>query len=222
MRSPLLLRASWFLVVFAVAVVIGWKMLRPSEGLPVFHPAQLDARLVDADVRQKKGEHRIQPFVLTDQLGRTVTLDETIGKVVLADFFFATCTSICPKMGMQMARVQAAYANNDRVLLLSHSVTPEMDTVPVLRAYGEQFGADPERWRLLTGPRNQINALARRSYFAAMEPTPQGSGALNDLVHTENFVLVDTLGRIRGFYDGTSSEEVDKAITDIAKLLRRE
>ncbi|HEY0978139.1 MAG TPA: SCO family protein, partial [Flavobacteriales bacterium] len=180
------------------------------------HPAQLDARLVQPGLAQQKEEHHLLDFSLTDQNGEQVTLSTAQGKIILADFFFTTCTSICPKMSMQMARVQAAFKDDDRVLLLSHSVTPEIDSVPVLKAYGELHGVDARRWRLLTGDRKRIYALARTSWFAVMD---EGDGGPDDFVHTENFILADPDGRLRGFYDGTSAKEVDRAIADMHRLL---
>lgn len=215
--SPVARRAVIVGILFCVAIVAVWYfLLRPSDRLPVYHPAQLDPRLVDPAVRGEQGEHHISDFRLTDQLGRTVTLETVRGKVVLADFFFTTCATICPRMSSQMVRVQEAFKDDPRLMILSHSVTPEMDSVPVLKEYGERYGADPERWRLLTGDRPQIYRLARRSYFAALD---DGDGGPDDFVHTENFVLADTQGRLRGFYDGTSPEDVDRAIGDIARLL---
>lgn len=216
MRSPLLVRALLFAALFLVAVVIGYTLLRPSGRLPVYHPSQLDPRLVDASVRGEQGEHHISDFHLTDQAGDSVTLATVKGKVLLVDFFFTTCGSICPKMSTQMVRVQDAFRTDDRVLLLSHSVTPEIDSTATLKAYAEQYGADHARWRLLTGDRKQIYALARTSYFAALD---HGDGGPQDFVHTENFVLVDPQGRLRGFYDGTSARQVDQAIADIRTLL---
>lgn len=217
MRSrPILTRLAAFAVLFGIAVAIGTFILRRDERLPVYHPSQLDPRLVDPGTRQAFGVHHIKDFRLVDQNGDTVTLADAHGKVIVADFFFTTCGSICPKMGVQMARVQDAYKTDDRLLLLSHSVTPEIDSVPLLHAYGERYGADPARWRLMTGDRRQIYDLARTSYFACTE---EGDGGPDDFVHTENFVLVDTLRRIRGFYDGTSPKDVDRLIGDIGKLL---
>lgn len=220
MRSrPLLIRFAAFAALFAVAVVAGYFILRKDDRLPVYHPSELDPRLVDPSARQAYGVHHIKDFRLIDQNADTVTLADTKGKVVVADFFFTTCGSICPKMGTQMARVQETYRTNEGVLLLSHSVTPEIDSVPLLHAYGERYGADPARWRLMTGDRRQIYDLARTSYFACTE---EGDGGPDDFVHTENFVLVDTLRRIRGFYDGTSPKDVDRLIADIARLLEEE
>jgi protein SCO1/2 len=172
--------------------------------------------LVDPSVRGTSGEHHILDFALVDQNGDTMRLPDVGDRIIVADFFFTTCATICPKMTVQMARVQEAYRDEDRLMLLSHSVTPEIDSVPVLAAYAQLHGADPRRWRLLTGDRKQIYHLARRSYFAALD---EGDGGPDDFVHTENFVLVDPQRRIRGFYDGTQPSDVDRLLGDIRKLL---
>lgn len=215
-QRPIIIRLVVLAALFAIAVVIGMFMIRKDDRLPVYHPSQLDPRLVDPGIRQSYGVHHIKPFRLIDQNSDTVTLENAKGKVVLADFFFTTCGSICPKMSAQMARVQEAFKNDDRLLLLSHSVTPEIDSVPALKAYGDRYGVDAKQWRLMTGDRKQIYDLARTSYFACTE---EGDGGPDDFVHTENFVLVDTLLRLRGFYDGTSAKDVDRAIADIRRLL---
>ncbi len=216
-RSPIALRAALFAGLFIAAVLgVYFFILKPDGMPPVYHPSQLDPRLVAPGVAGQRGEHHISDFSLTDQDGRTVTLADLRGKVVLADFFFTTCGSICPKMTDQMERVQQAFPTDDRVLLLSHSVTPEIDSVAVLKAYADQHGADPKRWRLLTGDRPQIYRLARTSWFAAMD---EGDGGPDDFVHTENFVLADGQGRLRGFYDGTNAGDVDRAIADMKALL---
>ncbi|HRO40889.1 MAG TPA: SCO family protein [Flavobacteriales bacterium] len=217
MKNAPFLRAGIFLAIFFAAVTIGYFLLRPSDELPIYHPSQLDVRLVDRSVRDAKGEHHIKPFRLIDQDGDSLFLADVQGKVLLTDFFFTTCGTICPKMSTQMARVQEAFAQDDRVLLLSHSVTPEADSVPVLHAYAKEYGVEHHRWRLLTGDRKQIYDLARTSYFAVMD---HGDGGPDDFVHTENFVLVDPQGRLRGFYDGTKAKEVDQAIKDMRKLLK--
>ena len=214
--SPIARRGLVILALFLVAIIAGYFIIRPKENLPIYHPSQLDTRLVDPSVRGEQGEHHISDFHLTDQRGHLLTLDSVKGKVLLTDFFFTTCASICPKMSTQMGRVQEAYRDEPRLMILSHSVTPEMDSVPVLAEYGQRYGVDPAHWRLLTGDRVQIYRLARRSYFAALD---DGDGGPNDFVHTENFVLVDPQLRIRGFYDGTSTADVDRAIDDIGKLL---
>ncbi len=213
------MRYALFALIFALAVILGYFILRPSDELPVYHPTQLDRRLVDPEVRKAHGEHRITEFKLTDQLGRTITLADLEGHIVVADFFFTTCPTICPKMSVEMARVQEAFKDEPRVKLLSHSVTPETDTPEVLLEYAERHGAEHAKWHFLTGDRQQIYHLARRSYFAAMD---EGDGGPDDFVHTENFVLVDGQRRLRGFYDGTSEKDVDRLIKDLKKLLKEE
>lgn len=217
-RTSIGTRLISFVALFLAAVLgVYFFLLKPSDEPPIYHPAQLDSRLVEPGLAQRKEEHRIIPFSLTDQDGRTVTLDDARGKVLLADFFFTTCGTICPKMTVQMERVQEAFLHDDRVLILSHSVTPEIDSVAVLQAYAQQHGVRAERWRLLTGDRAQIYRLARTSWFAVMD---EGDGGPDDFVHTENFVLADPQGRLRGFYDGTSPADVDRAIADIRRLLK--
>ena len=206
-----------FLAIFLAAVVAGYFILRPPDVLPVYHPDQLDPRLVEPDVRKQRGVHHIMDFTLTDHLGQPFTLDSVGARIIVADFFFTTCPTICPKMTEQLGRVQEAFRHEDRLMLLSHTVTPEIDTVEVLARYAAEKGADPARWRFLTGPRKVIYALARRSYFACLD---EGDGDMQDFVHTENFVLVDPQRRLRGFYDGTDPKDVDRLIKDIRKLLR--
>jgi len=137
----MLVRVLGFLLLLATGITIAYFMIRPSDELPVYRPIDLNPLLVDSTLRRSGAEHRLLDFQLTDQLGRTVTLADTRGRVVLADFFFTTCGSICPKMTTQMERVQAAYKDEPRLLLLSHSVTPEVDSVPVLKAYADLHNA---------------------------------------------------------------------------------
>ena len=218
-RRPLLVRFIAFAAIAAALIIAGYFVIRPDDALPVFHPKQLDPRLVDPAVREKEGEHRISDFNLIDQRGHTITLDAIKDRIIVADFFFTTCPTICPKMTKNLARVQEAFPHDPRLAILSHSVTPEMDSVPVLDAYARLHGADPEQWHLLTGDRAQIYALARKSYFACLD---EGDGGPQDFVHTENIVLVDPNRRIRGFYDGTSVSATDDLIKDISKLMNEQ
>ncbi len=211
-------RVIGFGLIFIVAVVVAYFIIKPSDRLPIYHPNQLDPRLVDRS-GISPGEHHIKDFELIDQRGDTLRLADLQGKVIVADFFFTTCATICPKMSVQMARVQEEFKDEEMLMLLSHSVTPEIDSVSVLADYGDLHGADPDRWRFLTGDRAQIYRLARTSYFAALD---EGDGGPDDFVHTENFVLVDSQRRLRGFYDGTSEKDVDRLIGDLRKLLKEE
>ena len=159
--------------------------------------------------------HRIAEFRLISQTADTVTNADFDGRIYVSDFFFTTCPSICPKMTANLSELSKFYENDDDIMFLSHSVTPVKDSVPVLAAYGIKYEADPEKWKLVTGPKKHIYELARRSYFAV---TTEGDGGEDDFIHTENFILVDKERKIRGFYDGTSKADMDRLKEDITVL----
>jgi protein SCO1/2 len=209
---------SWlvFLTIFIVGVLVVYFFLTPVPVLKIYKPSDLNPELVDDDLKNNK-PHRIADFKLINQLGDTITLKKLEGKIYVADFFFTTCPTICPKMSDQMYRVYQKYKDNPDVLILSHTVMPEVDSVPVLKAYAEKYGADANKWIFLTGPKEEIYQLARKSYFAVIT---EGDGGVSDFIHTENFILVDKQKRIRGFYDGTSKEDVDRLIKEISYLLK--
>lgn len=162
----------------------------------------------------------LPPFRMVDQTGSVVTRETVKGKIHVADFFFARCPGICPKMSSQLQRVQEAFLNNPEVLILSYSVDPKHDTVAALQNYAEQYGAKAGKWHLLTGEKSEIYDLAKRGYFVTAKEDDTTSANLEDqFVHTEKFVLVDREGVIRGFYNGTDPEEVDKLILEIKVLL---
>jgi protein SCO1 len=159
--------------------------------------------------------HSIPPFSFTDQDGITVTEKTVEGKIYVADFFFTRCGSICPKMTANMAILQAHFKNDDDVLLLSHSVTPLIDSVPVLRKYAQEKGVISGKWHLLTGNRDSIYTLARKQYYAGDTVGYYQSG--NQFLHTENFILLDKHRRIRGIYNGTLPLEMERIIEDVKK-----
>ena len=171
--------------------------------------------LVDSTLQYKKKYHTIADFSLLNQNGKTITQKDYKGKIYVADFFFTTCPSICPIMTKNMAAIQEVITDDDDVLLLSHSVTPQIDSVPQLKRYAIEKGVNDAKWNLVTGDKKQIYDLARKSYFAVLT---DGDGGPFDMIHTENFVLIDKERRIRGTYDGTSPEEVEKLIHDIDVL----
>ncbi len=208
-----------FVSIFAIGVGIAFNMLNKPVKLPIYNPADLNPKLVDQSLLGKKKDHTVLDFKLINQLGDTVTLTNLKGKIYVADFFFTTCQSICPKMTSQLTRVAKTYKDNEKVMIVSHTVDPETDSVATLKQYAEANGVNAKQWLMLTGDSKQIYGLARKSYFAVLdEPSPEGP----DFVHTENFVLVDAHGRLRGFYDGTSKQAVDKLIADIDLLLEEE
>lgn len=206
-----------FVVLAVLSVLILWaiySLMKPEKRLPVYQPADVDISLVDTTIQHVKRYHRIADFSLVNQNGDTITQDFYKGKTYLADFFFTTCPSICPKMTANMKILQEKIPDPD-VFLLSHTVTPETDSVPVLKAYALKIGVNDQKWNLVTGPKKEIYQLARKSYLAAQT---EGDGGPFDMIHTENFVLVDKLGRIRGFYDGTKTEEIERILEDLKTL----
>jgi len=206
-----------YLAVAVIAIAIGTVLLTPEKDLPVYQPSDLNPALADVSALRHE-DHRILPFVLVNQLGDTVTEKEVAGQWLVVDFFFTRCATICPMLTSNMKKVQDVFLGEKGVRLLSHSVTPVADSVAVLSAYGEANGVDPDRWWLLTGPKPEVYKLARKSYFAALD---EGDGGFQDFVHTENIVLVDTLGRLRGFYDGTDLDDVNRLVRDVKFALER-
>jgi protein SCO1/2 len=196
----------------SITVYLFYTALKPNKSLPIFNPADVNPELVDSTVQYISKYHTIADFSFVNQNGKTITQKEYEGKVFVADFFFTTCGSICPKMTTNLAEVQKAIRNNPKVMLLSHTVFPETDSVPVLKAYALKNGVIDSKWNLVTGDKKEIYTMARKSYLAVKLGKPE---ELYDMVHTENFVLVDTKKRVRGFYDGTKKEDMKRLIEDI-------
>ncbi len=205
-----------FIGIFAIFSIITlflfYSALKPAKTLPIFNPSDVNPELVDSTVQYISKYHTIADFSFTNQNGKTITQKDYEGKIYVADFFFTTCTSICPKMTANLFDVQAAIKDNPKVMLLSHTVFPETDSVPVLKAYAKKYNIDDKKWNLVTGDKKEIYTMARKSYLAVKLGKPD---ELYDMVHTENFVLVDTKKRVRGFYDGTKKEDIKKLIEDI-------
>lgn len=202
-----------------ICITLFYFALRQKKSLPVYNPSDVNPELVDSTVQYIQKYHAISDFSFTNQNGKTITQKDYEGKIYVADFFFTTCGSICPIMTTNMVDVQKAFLNNPKVMLLSHTVFPEIDSVSVLKAYAVKKGVDDRKWNLVTGDKKEIYALARKSYLAVKLGKPS---ELYDMVHTENFVLVDTKRRVRGFYDGTKKEEIQRLIEDINFLLNEE
>ena len=174
----------------------------------------VSSELVEEDIRHVKKYHKISNFSLTNQNGKIITQEYYDNKIYIADFFFTTCPMICPIMTENMFQIQEKTIGND-VLLVSYSVTPEIDSTAQLKKYALEKGVNDNKWNLLTGDKKQIYDLARKSYLVAKN---DGDGGKYDMIHTENFVLIDKEKRIRGFYDGTNNEEMDKLLKDVKIL----
>lgn len=159
--------------------------------------------------------HKIPTFSFVNQDGVTLSDKDLTGKVYVADFFFTRCKGICLKMSTEMGKVQHAYVDDDEVLILSHTVDPEYDSLPVLKAYAEQYRAEPGKWHMLTGEKKEIYDIARKGYLAVAS---EGDGGPDDFIHSQYFMLIDAEKHIRGIYDGTDPLEVERLIEDIAVL----
>lgn len=203
---------GFFLVFSAITIYLFYNALKPEKSLPIFNPADVNPELVDSTVQYKSKYHTIADFSFINQNGKTVTQKNYEGKIYVADFFFTTCGSICPKMTTNLVEVQKAFLNNPKVMILSHSVLPDVDDVAKLKAYALKNGVNDVKWNLVTGDKAAIYRMARKSYLAVKQGKPD---ELYDMVHTENFVLVDDKKRVRGFYDGTKKEEIQRLIADI-------
>jgi protein SCO1/2 len=203
------------LILSAIIITAIYNLYKPTPKLPVYQPDMVTADLVDTTIQHIRKFHKIGDFKLVNQLGDTITPAKFNDKIYVADFFFTTCQSICIDMAKSMQTLQKEYLNDPEIMLLSHSVTPEIDNVAQLQKYAKEKGVNPKKWQLVTGDKKQIYKLARKHYLASKT---EGDGGPYDLVHTENFVLIDKEKRIRGFYDGTNPEEIDQLIEDISIL----
>lgn len=209
--------AIFFLILSIIIITVIYQIMIPKKVLKIYQPADVSTELVDTTLHYVKKYHTIADFSLTNQNGEIITQEDYKGKIYVADFFFTTCQTICPIMTDNMLKIQENLKNDNEVLLLSHTVTPEIDSVAQLKKYALEKGVNDAKWNLVTGDKKEIYDLARKSYLAAKD-VPYSD---NDLVHTENFVLVDKKKRIRGFYDGTDSEAIEKLLADI-KILEQE
>jgi len=204
-----------FTIIVTSAILYSYFFLfKVEERLPVYQPSQINPALVDPSLLSED-DHRILDFSLINQLGDTISLSDLEGSILIVDFFFTRCATICPILTSNLKLIQDRLP--DGVRILSHSVTPFADSVSVLSSYADKNGADSSLWWFLTGQKDEIYKLARKSYFACLD---EGDGGYQDFVHTENVVLVDTQGRLRGFYDGTREEEISQLYQDLTRLIK--
>jgi protein SCO1 len=196
-------------VMIGFAAALMFDIVSATPALPFYDSADLTPRW------SRSVEHRIADFKLVTQTGQSITRADLIGRVHIATFIYTHCAGVCPAMVTQLAKVQKAIADRNDAVLVSYSVTPQVDTPQMLAQFGAERRIDPERWKLVTGDSQQIYSLARASYFA------EDSRASDDqFLHTEKALLVDREGRLRGVYNATLPHEIDKLIADISVLLR--
>ena len=204
-----------FLILSIIIISIIYNILDVYKPLPIYQPNRVSEELVDSTIQHKSKYHKIADFSLINQNGDTITQDFYKDKIYVADFFFTTCQTICPIMTDHMNDIQQELKDDLDILLLSHSVTPEIDSVAQLKKYALEKGVIDSKWNLVTGDKKQIYELARKSYLAVKT---DGDGGPYDMIHTENFMLIDKKKQIRGFYDGTNKEDIERLLDDIEVL----
>ena len=187
-----------------------------KKQLPIYNPTDFNPKLVDKSIRNVSDNHRVKDFNLINQNGIKVSSKDYENKIYVVDFFFTSCPSICPIMTNNMLLIQEEFIQNNNIMLLSMSVTPEIDNVEVLKKYAIEKGVIDSKWNITTGSKKHIYELARKSFFAVLD---KGDGGLQDFIHTPNFILVDTKKQIRGIYDGTVEKEISRLIQDINILV---
>ncbi|TMM55939.1 SCO family protein [Maribacter algarum] len=202
------------LIAFSIAVVL--LLFNAKSELPVFNPSDFNSELVDVSLHNEMGDHSVSDFELRNQNGDTITQEDYDGKIYVTDFFFTRCPSICPIMSNNMEKLQSTFLDEADVMFLSVSVTPKLDSIPIIKDYAEKHGVIDGKWNITTGDKKHIYNLARKSYFAVVN---EGDGGLQDFIHTPNFILIDKQKRIRGVYDGTKNEEMTRLTQDLKSLL---
>jgi len=203
------------LILSIIIISIIYDILNVYKPLPIYQPAMVNFELVDSTIQHQKKYHKIADFKLINQNGKTISQKDYEDKIYVADFFFTTCQTICPIMTDHMSQIQKEILNDNDVMLLSHSVTPKIDSVAQLKRYADKKGVNDAKWNLVTGEKKQIYELARKSYLAVKD---DGNGDEFDMIHTENFILIDKKRRIRGFYDGTDLNAITQLLKDIKTL----
>ena len=204
------------LILSVIIISVFYSILNVEKPLPIYQPSKVNFEMVDSTIQHVSKYHKIANFSLINQNGKTITQNDYKDKIYVADFFFTTCQTICPIMTDHMAKIQKEILNDKEVMLLSHSVTPKIDSVAQLKRYAIEKGVNDTKWNLVTGDKKQIYELARKSYLAVKT---DGNGDEYDMIHTENFMLIDKKRQIRGYYDGTKPEDIERLLNDI-KILK--
>lgn len=212
-------------ILTSIGITIGYFILKKNVDtryLPVLNPIDLESEMVDTTLQNKGYGHTIQQFSFIDHNNKSITNETIEGKIWVAEYFFTTCKSICPIMNQEMIKVQEAFKDDQDVKILSFTVDPDVDTPEQLKTYAKEHHSKDGQWYFITGEKDALYAFARQSIFVLKpaEAENLGDGG-SDFIHTNNFVLVDWEGKIRGYYDGTNSKEVTQLISDI-KLLKKE
>ena len=209
----------FLLLLVCVPIAYYFNMPTHEKELAVINPIDLNSEMVDVELRTKGKDHYIADFDLMNQDGEAFSSKSVSKKIWVVEYFFASCMGICPIMNEQMKRIQSAYYSDTNVVILSFTVDPENDTPKVLKEYANAHESAAGKWFFLTGNKESIYKLARKSFFLLKPAEAKNQGDVgSDFIHTNNFVLIDENKQIRGYYDGTNRNEVDELIEDIAIL----
>ena len=202
-------------IVFFAIILFGCNT--EKEKMPFYNDADFTAKWINAGDENYEHIHTIDTFALQNQLGNIITKDSLDGHIYVANFFFTICPSICPKMINNMQLLQDSFATNNKIKLVSFTVMPWVDSVARLKEYGENHHIDPAKWYLLTGSKERIYTLGRKSYFSEKRLGLQKDSS--EFLHTESMLLVDKKGRLRGIYNGTDKTEMARIAGNIRSLL---
>lgn len=205
-----------------IAFTILWTYacVPTAEKLPYLGGEYVDTMVENGQKITKVNYHQIGHFEFINQLGQTITEKDVEGKIYIADFFFTTCPTICPIMKKEMLRVYEHFKENPKVKILSHSIDPEHDNVAVLKDYAERLEIDANKWAMLTTKNpDYVYEMAEKHYLVSANADENAPGGY---IHSGAFILVDGNRHIRGYYDGTKTEDVDRLIRDVERLLAQE
>ena len=198
------------------SVLLFLASCQSTDRLPILGQKELITRTVNGKTVTDSVEHSIPDFQFVSQDGDIVSAQTMAGKIYVADFFFTTCPTICPKMKTQLKRVYDRFKGNPNVMLLSHTIDPTHDSVAVLREFAQSLGVEGKQWLFVTGDKEKIYDIGQNSYMVS---AAEDASAPGGVVHSGAFILVDTKKHIRGIYDGTTAEGVDKLMADMDKVL---
>lgn len=207
------------LLLVCIPIAYHFTSSKKEKPLPIINPIDVNEEMVDPEMLRLGIGHHIGAFSFQNQDAKVISTKDMKGKIAVVEYFFTTCKSICPIMNMNMQRVNEAFKNENVVRIFSFTVDPETDDVPQMKKFATSHQATSGKWHFLTGKKEDLYALARKSFFVLKPAEAQNLGdAGSDFIHTNNFVLIDKQLRIRGYYDGTSEKEVNQLISDIKRL----
>ncbi len=204
----------WLLILIPLGF-LAWYFISKKEDAPVRFLAYYGPK--NALKVNDTTYHFVPDFEFTDQDNKKINKQAVKNKIYVAEYFFTTCKSICPVMNSNLETIYKEFKNSPDLWILSHTVDPEHDSVPVLKDYAKAHGVNDDRWHFLTGDKKKLYELARKGYLLNAE---EGNGGEEDFIHTQNFALVDKESHIRGFYDGTDSLEIVRLKQDLKLLLK--